>query len=192
MSPARRAELFSVVHELLSDVGYERLTFDAVAARARTSKATLYRQWGSKSGLVIAALTQDDARHPPLIQNAGAISLDDAFAQLAQADRVSDRDLRMAFTLLQAASNDPDFAAALRRAIIQPLVDELVAVFETAADRGTIVRDSPLFARLAHVILTDLAFHPLLDGQKGSQASREELFRTVIRPALSFADRENP
>jgi AcrR family transcriptional regulator len=192
MSPARRAELFGTVRELLMEVGYERLTIDAVAARARTSKATLYRQWGGKSGLVMAALTQGDARHPPLVQNVEEISLDEAFAQLARADRMSDRDLRMGFMLLHAASTDPDFAAALRKEIIVPLVDELVAVFETAADRGTIVRDSPLFARLAHVILTDIAFYPLLNGQEGSQADREELFRTVIRPALSFTGRSNP
>jgi AcrR family transcriptional regulator len=190
MTPGRRAELFSVVRELLLELGYERLTFDAVAARARTSKATLYRQWGSKSGLVMAALTQDDARHPPLIQNAETISLDEAFAQLCRADRMPDRDLRMGFMLLQAASTDPDFAAALRREIIVPLVDELVAIFETAADHGTIVRDSSLFARLAHVILTDIAFYPLINGQAGNQADREELFRTVIRPALTFIDRE--
>lgn len=192
MSPARRAELFGAVRELLLDVGYERLTFDAVAARARTSKATLYRQWGSKSGLVIAALTQDGARHPPLFQNAEEISLDEAFAQLASADRMSGRDLRMGFMLLHAASTDPDFGAALRKKIIVPLVAELVAIFETAADRGVIVRDSPLFTRLAHVILTDLAFSPLINGQGGSQADREELLRTVIRPALRLSSPDEP
>ena len=192
MSAARRAELFGTVRELLMEVGYERLTIDAVAARARTSKATLYRQWGGKSGLVVAALTQGDARHPPLVQNAEEISLDEAFAQLAQVDRISDRDLRMGFMLLHAASTDPDFGAALRNEIIGPLIDELVAVFEIAADHGTIVRDSPLFARLAHVILTDLAFFSLLNGQEGNRADRQELFRTVIRPALSFIARGNP
>jgi AcrR family transcriptional regulator len=192
MSAGRRVELFGVVRELLLEVGYERLTLDAVAARARTSKATLYRQWGGKSGLVMAALSQGGARRPPLVQNAQAISLDEAFAQLARTDRVSDRDLRMGFMLLQAASTDSGFGAALRQGIIAPVVDELVAVFETAADHGTIVRDPPLFARLAHVILTDIAFYPFLNGQKGNQADREELFRTVIRPALSFIDRSNP
>ena len=183
LSPGRRAELFGVVRDLLLEAGSERLTFDAVAARGRTSKATLYRQWGSKPGLVIAALTQDDARHPPLIENADSISLDDAFAQLARTDRVSDRDLRMGFMLLQAASNDPGFAAALRTAIIEPIVDELVAVFETAADRGTIVRDSRLFRRLVHVILTELAFSQLgnLGSSRDHQVHVVSGFRTEER-----------
>lgn len=186
MSPERRAELFGAVRELLLQGGYERLTFDAVAARARTSKATLYRQWGSKSGLVLAAVTQDDARHPPLIQNAATVSLDEAFAQLARPDRVSDHDLRMGVLLLEAASRDPEFGAELRARIIEPVVEELVAMFEAAADRGEIARDSPLFARLANVILTDLAFFPLISGRGGSREDREQLFRTVVRPALTF------
>ncbi|WP_243061890.1 TetR/AcrR family transcriptional regulator [Humibacter sp. RRB41] len=188
MSSERRAELFSVVRELLLTVGYERLTFDAVASGARTSKATLYRQWDSKSGLVLAALTQDDAQHPPLIDNIETISLDEAFTQLASSERLSDRDLRMGILLLQAGSSDPDFATHLRNEIIMPRLDELAALFENAADRGDIVRDSPLFTRLAYVILTDLAFFSLIDGRESSRASREQLFRTVIRPALTFTD----
>jgi AcrR family transcriptional regulator len=188
MPPGRVAELLDVVRALLSEVGYERLTFDAVAGRARTSKSTLYRHWPSKPELVMAALTHGDARHAPLFEDAGATSLDESFAQLARADRMPGRDLRMGFMLLHAALSDPEFAGALRAEIITPTVDELAAVFEAAADRGEVVRDSPLFQRLAYVILTDLAFSPLLSGQDETATSRHELFRTVIRPALTFAD----
>jgi len=187
MSPARVAELLDVVRTLVSEVGYERLTFDAVAARARTSKSTLYRHWPGKPQLVMAALTHDHARHPPLF-DAGAGSLDEVFAQMARADRMSGSDLRMGFMLLHAASSDPEFASALRAEIITPVVDELAAVFETAADRGEVVRDSPLFQRLAYLILTDLAFSSLLSGRDETATSRHELFRTVIRPALTFTD----
>lgn len=192
MSPERLSEVFSTVHELLLEVGYERLTLDAVAARARTSKATLYRQWGGKPGLVMAALTRGTAEHPPLFTDAGATSLDEAFAELARTDVVSDRDVRMGFMLLHAASTDPEFGAALREQIITPRLDELASVFHAAADRGEIVRDPPLFRRLASVILTDLAFFPLLNGHEASRADREDLFRTVIRPALSRTDHNGP
>src|SRR6478736_3235940 len=141
MSAERRAELFTAVHELLIDVGYERLTLDAVAARARASKATLYRLWGSKSGLVLAALTFDGARHQPLFGDADASSIDEAFVTMLGADAVSDGDLRMGFMLLQAASADPEFATALRAEIIEPRVGEVAAVFEAAAARGEVVRD---------------------------------------------------
>ena len=38
--------------QVLSDVGYDRLTIDAVAAKAKASKATVYRRWPSKIPLV--------------------------------------------------------------------------------------------------------------------------------------------
>ncbi len=41
---------------LLTDTGYERMTMDAVAARAKVSKATIYRRWDSKASLVVDAM----------------------------------------------------------------------------------------------------------------------------------------
>src|SRR3954449_11409393 len=56
ITPEREAELYEAVLELLREVGYDALTMDAVATRTRSSKATLYRQWGGKAELVVKAL----------------------------------------------------------------------------------------------------------------------------------------
>ncbi|MBO3732628.1 TetR-like C-terminal domain-containing protein [Glycomyces niveus] len=42
--------------KLLNEVGYARLTFEAVAARASTSKPALRRRWPSRAHLVVDAL----------------------------------------------------------------------------------------------------------------------------------------
>src|SRR6478752_7445309 len=52
----REVEIFSAALEILRDVGYDRLTFDAVATAAKASKATLYRRWPHKRDLVIDAV----------------------------------------------------------------------------------------------------------------------------------------
>ena len=41
---------------LLAEVGYDRLTMDAVAARARAAKTTIYRRWRDKAELVVDSL----------------------------------------------------------------------------------------------------------------------------------------
>ena len=51
------AILESVLGEL-TDHGYAALTVDAVAARARASKASIYRRWATKPRLVLAAVRQ--------------------------------------------------------------------------------------------------------------------------------------
>ena len=52
----REQEIFDATLQVLEEVGYDRLTMDAVASRAKASKATLYRRWHSKAGLVIEAV----------------------------------------------------------------------------------------------------------------------------------------
>jgi AcrR family transcriptional regulator len=54
---ARHAAIFNAVFDLLGEVGYDRMTMDAVAARARASKATIYRAWPNKPDLVMDALS---------------------------------------------------------------------------------------------------------------------------------------
>src|SRR3954465_7541694 len=52
----REQEILDATLRVLADVGYDRLTMDAVAAKAKASKATLYRRWTNKVSLVIEAL----------------------------------------------------------------------------------------------------------------------------------------
>src|SRR3954451_6638713 len=52
----REDEILDATVRLLMDVGYDRLTMDAVAAAARASKATLYRRWETKASLVLEAV----------------------------------------------------------------------------------------------------------------------------------------
>ena len=63
----REAEIFSATMEVLADVGYDRLTMDAVAQRAKASKATLYRRWNGKVSLVIDALHHHHQHQTPAV-----------------------------------------------------------------------------------------------------------------------------
>ena len=61
----REQEILDATLEVLADVGYDRLTMDAVATAAKASKATLYRRWSSKAALVIDAVARPEGRPPP-------------------------------------------------------------------------------------------------------------------------------
>ncbi|TQE18816.1 TetR/AcrR family transcriptional regulator [Streptomyces ipomoeae] len=48
--------MLRTVYESHGEVGYQGLRYDTIAARARTSKVTLYRHWPTEAGLVTAAV----------------------------------------------------------------------------------------------------------------------------------------
>jgi AcrR family transcriptional regulator len=52
----REDAILAAAAELITEIGYERVTVDAIAARAKSSKATMYRRWAGKAELVAEAL----------------------------------------------------------------------------------------------------------------------------------------
>jgi AcrR family transcriptional regulator len=52
----RQGAILRATYDLLAEAGYQGLRVDAVAARAQASKATLYRHWPTKAGLVVDAV----------------------------------------------------------------------------------------------------------------------------------------
>ncbi|MEV4089583.1 helix-turn-helix domain-containing protein, partial [Nonomuraea fuscirosea] len=59
-NPARRSErsrqaILDAARELVSEVGYAKLTIEAIAARAGVGKQTIYRWWPSKGAVVLDA-----------------------------------------------------------------------------------------------------------------------------------------
>ena len=57
----------------LIQIGYDDLTFDAVATRAGTSRAVLYRRWPSKQDLVLATVAHQAAMDPVVAPDTGSL-----------------------------------------------------------------------------------------------------------------------
>lgn len=54
--PTRDRDILEATLEILAEIGFDSMTMDMVAARAKAGKATLYRRWFSKAELVRDAL----------------------------------------------------------------------------------------------------------------------------------------
>jgi len=70
---AREQAILDAVVQLISEVGYERVTVDAIAARARASKTTMYRRWAGKSDLVADALRRQAQGAEPSVPDTGTL-----------------------------------------------------------------------------------------------------------------------
>ncbi|MQY22149.1 putative HTH-type transcriptional regulator [Nocardia sp. RB20] len=107
--PAREAQILASVLELLGEIGYDALTFEAVARRARASKATLYRRWETKREMVVAAVKAGPAAgNSPAPIDTGALRTDLLALCERLAATMASADATMSLMLLQAGLEDPD------------------------------------------------------------------------------------
>jgi AcrR family transcriptional regulator len=116
--PSRRSErsrqaILTAAVELVHEVGYRRLTIEAIAARAGVGKQTIYRWWPSKGSVVLegllAAVTEDpDDLSLPDTGDIGA-------------------DLRGVVRAIVAEQADPQLSGTTRALIVEMQEDEQLA-----------------------------------------------------------------
>ncbi|MFE0808074.1 TetR/AcrR family transcriptional regulator [Streptomyces sp. NPDC058794] len=183
ITPEREAELYEAVLDLLREVGYDALTMDAVAARTRSSKATLYRQWGGKPELVVKAIRHNK---PGEIGDVDTGSLrGDLHALMAREDDCTmAQNSALMRGVAMALHQNPDLRQAFRDQLIEPEMAEFRRVLQRAVDRGEIRPDCPALDFLVHMMVGGFATRTLLDDQPPTRAFLTSYIDAVILPAL--------
>lgn len=153
-----RASVLDATIELLSDVGYERLTIEAIASRAGVHKTTVYRRWPTKAELVLDATRTISERGIPIPDTRTLRGDLRALARDVVATIGSESGGRRSLSLVAAAASTPELAAAMHRfwaerlIATRPIVERAIARGElpAAADANTIIEAliGPLWIRL--------------------------------------------
>ena len=182
----RERQILESTLEVLADVGYDRLTMDAVAARAKASKATLYRRWSGKVQLVIdALLTQKEAPETP---DTGSLRGDLLEVFCGFGGMLDGPAVQTLSSVLTAMTRDEEFAAEFRSRVIGPKIAVSTTIYERAVARGEARPDLDvsLFAPALAGILLHRAY------LVGEQPSRELIARAIdqiIVPAATAGTR---
>jgi AcrR family transcriptional regulator len=172
--------LDACVTELLEN-GYDRLTMDAVARRARASKATLYRRWQSKQSLVVDAVIRSKRTDQRPAPDTGSLKGDLMALWSGHGSVEGSRVLGMVLTALQS---DEEFAEVFRARFLAPKVATAGAVYERARARGELqpgVDPSVLGPALAGILL----HRELVLGERITPARVERVLDQVIIPAAT-------
>ncbi|MHA6757393.1 TetR-like C-terminal domain-containing protein [Streptacidiphilus sp. PAMC 29251] len=148
--------------EELAQVGYARLSLEAVAKRAGAGKAAIYRRWPSKPAMTIALISQVVSSAVE-ISDTGTLR-GDVLAFVADAAAALRHRLpaRIAPDLLAEGTRNPELAQALRAAVRDPRRARAMGMLERAIERGELPADvdrdlaldllaGPLYWRLAVV-----------------------------------------
>jgi AcrR family transcriptional regulator len=141
--PARDPAILTAALDVLAETGYDGMTIDMVAARARAGKATLYRRWASKAELVIDAVScmkksAVDLDHLP---DTGSLRGDLIAMIRAPAIEDGERKLQVMAGLISMLSRDPGLAEAVNAALIEPRAAASRVLMRRAAGRGEIRPD---------------------------------------------------
>jgi AcrR family transcriptional regulator len=177
--PTREAELLRATLEVLRETGYDRLTVDAVVARAHASKQTIYRRWPSKADLVVAAFAAAVA-DLPAPQDTGSLRND----LLALLDSLLDElaDLGDVIAgLVGELRRNPELATAMQRGYISSRRQAALDVFTRARARGELTTDVDLDL-LWQLAPATLFFRVLLAGQPVDRRLARRLVDQVVIP----------
>jgi AcrR family transcriptional regulator len=131
---SRHAVLEATV-QLLGEVGFDRLSMDAIARRAGASKATIYRSWRNKVAVVVEAI--DGLGHDAVPEpDTGSLDGDirSALASLLTAMR-SPRGA-MVEAVAAASQHHPDLQEALEQHFLAHRREMVGRILGRAAARG--------------------------------------------------------
>jgi AcrR family transcriptional regulator len=180
LDASRDAALRDAALELLAEIGYDRLTMDAVAARAKASKMTIYRRWSSKAELIADALSSLRKPHSEL-PDTGSLRGD-----LAAMARTSDSpdsrfDAQLVLGLVTALAHDPELRKIVRENFLGRGGVRLRQVFERAVARGEIPEGRNLDL-LISVFPAMAVHHLLIFGELPDAAFAKQVMEELILP----------
>jgi AcrR family transcriptional regulator len=125
---------------LLGEIGYEAVTMEGIAARARTGKAALYRRWPSKADLVVDVLQRCLAPMDDVPDHGNV--RDDLLAVLRRLAGVVNSPAGCAIPAI--ATRDRAFVELVAERVVVPQQRMLMDVLGRGIVRGEVRSDAPL------------------------------------------------
>ena len=184
---SRDPEILDAALEVLAETGYDGMTIDMVAARAKAGKATLYRRWSSKAELVIdavACMKQEDLS-PEKLPDTGTLRGD--FVAMIKPHNLTDgeKKLKVMAGLMSLLAHSPELADAAREAIIEPRAAVNRMFLQRAKDRGEIAADVDI-ETVASISQSMVAFRTLMLRKPITREFVLSILDGVVLPAVGL------
>lgn len=180
---SRDGAIHDAALELLSEVGYDRTTVEAIAARAHVSKATIYRRYKNKQELLMAAMGEHAACSLPQIDT-GTLRGDliELISEHVKVLRGPEGELLMG--LLSSAHRDPELGKLLPQN--RPVISDGVsaAIFQRALSRKEISQNANL-EFLGEVVPAIFSHRLFITHQPVNRKFIEHLVDDLLIPALN-------
>ena len=172
----------SAAIELVQEVGYERCTIEAIAQRARASKATIYRRWKNKQELFVSVLNQHALNTYTEVDNGNL--RDDLIELITEKVKIlKSPDGALIAELVSAAQLDSELGRLIPSTIREHQDTSVVVVLSRAIERGEISKDANL-ELLLEIIPAIFTYRIFTTRQSVNQKFIENLVDDMIIPTL--------
>ncbi|SCG37286.1 TetR/AcrR family transcriptional regulator [Micromonospora coxensis] len=149
--PARRSErsrqaILRATRELVSEVGYAKLSIEAIATRAGVGKQTIYRWWRSKGAVVFDSfLALSEGADGMALPDTGDIAADLKAVLRATVAEFADPAFEAPIRALNLEiAGDPELAAQYRKKLAGPVDEAKKERLRSAQRAGQIAADADL------------------------------------------------
>jgi AcrR family transcriptional regulator len=133
---ALESALLDAAWDELQEAGYAGLTMEAVADRAGTSRAVLYRRWRSRPDLVIAAIRSHRPMLSGEIPDTGSLRGDVLALLLRMSSRLAQIGTETVYGLLGDYLGDAGQFARSQQDVLHMSAEVMETILKRAADRG--------------------------------------------------------
>ncbi len=184
---SRDPEILEAALDVLAEHGYEGMTVEMVATRARAGKATLYRRWPSKAELVIdavACLKQAQFSVDDL-PDTGTLRGDLVALIRPHSLAENDRKLQVIGGLVSMLARDPQLADAMNEAITEPRARLNRLLIQRAIERGEVSAEADV-ATIATIGPSMTAYRTLVLRLPVDREFLVGLIDGVVLPALGL------
>lgn len=190
---SRDAAILTAAIDVMVEVGYDRLTVDMVAARARAGKGAVYRRWPSKVEMVLDAVAQMKSGTVDLsdLPDTGSLRGDMLALFKPRSAEDTERLMRAIAGLAAMLAQQPDIADAGHDALIEPWVDANRILIERAVSRGEATSTVDIEV-VAQVIPSFAGYRTLIQHLPFTREYLVGLLDNVVLPSLGISASANP
>ena len=184
LDPEREEAILRATLDVLAECGYDALRLDTVAARAKASKATLYRHWPGKPDLVVAAVKCYEQADLISSTDTGSLRGDVMATLRGIRDMMIGPTGQIMAGVMIAMQRDPALASTVRASMLEDKQQVTRHMLERAIARGELPADTDpeIFPEVAPAVLFTRI---LIQGQQADEAYLARLTDQILIPLMS-------
>jgi AcrR family transcriptional regulator len=182
----RDPEILEAALDVLAEAGYDGMTIDMVAARAKAGKATLYRRWSSKGELVVDAIGCLKAVNLETLPDTGTLRGDFVAMIRPHTIEESERKLKIMTGMVSMLAREPELAENAMALMSEPRIEANRIFLRRAIARGEISATTDIDA-IASVSQAMATYRVMILRKPVDRAFILSVLDGIVLPAVGLA-----